>query len=334
MGKLSKKDLDEMLTCVKRDRRVIVPPRSGFDSGVHLLENDKCIVISADPCVGVPLKWFGWLLVHYAASDVALFGAKPEFCTITLLGPQSTKSETFAHVMRQVCTAANELCMAIITGHTGTYEELSTLTGVCTAYGVISRNKLLTPSSAKPGDFVYCTKPLGQEVAVNFSLTHKAAATKIFGTEKTRKLENQVEMESCVKEAMLLAKIDGVHAMHDATEGGLITALNEMADASKVGFRIDYENIPLAEGVQELRSRFALSEKQLLSMSSTGTILAAVSPEAAERVENVLRQNGIHPARLGTFTRSTRRILMKNSKETSFLQYADDPYARILSGHV
>ena len=55
----------------------------GYDAGVHSL-GDQCVVVSTDPCTGVPEEWFGWLLINYAASDVALSGAKPQFCTITL----------------------------------------------------------------------------------------------------------------------------------------------------------------------------------------------------------------------------------------------------------
>ena len=89
MGKLAANELQKMLKCIKKDSRVIVPPMVGYDSGVHCL-GDKYLVVSTDPCAGVPNEWFGWLLINYAASDVALSGAKPQFCTITLLGPRPT----------------------------------------------------------------------------------------------------------------------------------------------------------------------------------------------------------------------------------------------------
>ena len=54
-------------------------------------------------------------------------------------------------------------------------------------------------------------------------------------------------MQSCVREALQLARTGGVHAMHDATEGGFVAALNELAEASKVGFRVDWEKIPIAK---------------------------------------------------------------------------------------
>jgi len=135
-----------------------------------------------------------------------------------------------------------------------------------------------------------------------------------------------------VKEALLLADIEGVHAMHDATEGGLTATLNEMAEASKVGFKIELEKIQISKEVHTLKEYFQLSDEQVLSMSSTGTILAAVSPEAKDRVEEALHQNNVEARFLGFFTKNMRRILMKNGKETLFPKKADDPYERILSG--
>jgi|SRR5271157_1085100 len=331
MGKLESADLRKLLGCIGKDPRVIVPPMPGYDSGVHLID-DKCIVVSTDPCIGVPEEWFGWLLIHYSASDVALFGAKPEFSTINLLGPPSTKPEVFQNIMQQVCRAANELQIAIVTGHTGTYHGLSTPIGVGTTYGVIDRRKLITPGGAKPGDYIFSTKPIGLEVAVNLALSHKLAAKRIFGAQGTQELEKLVPMQSCVREALLLADTGGIHAMHDATEGGLTTALNEIAEASKVGFRINFEKIPICKEVQTLQKHFQLSDKQVLSMSSTGTILASVIPEAKEKVEGTMRRNRIQMNVLGTFTEDKKRVLLRGNEETSFPEVADDPYARILSG--
>lgn len=331
MGKLTTEDLKKLLKCIGKDSRVIVPPMPGFDSGVHFI-NGKYLVISTDPCIGVPQKWFGWLLIHYAASDVAVFGAKPEFCTINLLGPPSTKPENFYEVMDQACKAADKLKMAVVTGHTGTYEDLSTLVGVCTAYGTIDKEKLITPGGAKPGDYILCTKEIGLEVAVNFALARTPLAEKLFGTARTKKLSELVYMQSCVKEALLLSEIEGVHAMHDATEGGLTAALNEVAEASRVGFKIEFEKIPINEEAQILGKCFNLPSEHVLSMSSTGTILAAVNPDAKDKVERQLRKNGVETSFLGAFTKDKRRILIKNGKETSFPSKAEDPYEKIMTG--
>ena len=133
-----------------------------------------------------------------------------------------------------------------------------------------------------------------------------------------------------MKEALLLAEVDGVHALHDATEGGLTAALNEIAEASKIGFKVELEKISFAKEALALQCWFGLSELQLLSKSSTGTVLAAVNPESKEKVEEVLRQNNIDARIIGVFTKDKRRLLIKNGKETTFPEKAEDLYGKIL----
>ena len=303
----------------------------GYDSGVHLL-GGKYLVVASDPCTGVPEEWFGYLLINYAASDLALSGAKPEFCTLTVLGPHGTKPAAFQKIMKQTCATADELGIAIVRGHTGTYDSVSSVVGVATIYGQVQPEQLITAGGAKPGDLILCTKPLGLETIVNFSLTQKALAQKLFGATQQQTLSKQVPMQSCVKEAMQLAEIGGVHAMHDATEGGLVAALNELAEASKVGFKVDWEKIPVCREMWVLQDYFKLIDDQVLAVSSTGTILAAVDPQAQEKVKATLKKNGLPTCFLGQFKESKGRVLVKTGKESPFPQVADDPYTLILSG--
>jgi hydrogenase expression/formation protein HypE len=331
MGKLASEDLQKILNCIKKDFRVIVPPMIGYDAGVHLLHG-KYVAVATDPCTGVPEEWFGWLLIHYASSDVALFGARPEFCTINLLGPIGTDPEVFQKIMKQTCSAADELGIAIVRGHTGMYESLKGLLGVCTVYGIVEPDKLITPGNANPGDLILCTKPLGMETVTNLSLTNPALAQTLFGAEQQKKLSTQVPMQSCVREALELAQTGGVHAMHDATEGGFVAALNELAQASNVGFRLEWEKFPFTKELLALQSHFKLSDEQLIAMSSTGTILAAVKPVVQEKVKATLAKNGLSAYFIGEITENKERVLIKKGKETPFPPIADDPYTLILSG--
>ena len=330
MGKLAKADLEKLLSCIRQDPRVLVPPLPGYDAGVHFM-GDKCMVVSTDPCIDVPLEWFGWLLIHYAASDVAIFGAKPEYCTINMLGPASTKPEVFQNMMEQVCSAAKKLGMVVVTGHTGFYEGVSQLIGVCTAYGTVAKDKLITPGNAKAGDLLLCTKSVGLELLVNFSFMHKALAQMLFGVQRANALARLVESQSCVKEALQLADIGGVHSMHDATEGGLVAALNELADASEVGFRVEMEKLPIDQEAWTLSDHFKLTLDEILSMSSTGTLLAAVNPQAKDQVEKALRRIGVAAGFVGKFTKNKDRILTKSDCDVVFPQLACDPYSRVVS---
>jgi hydrogenase maturation factor len=192
--------------------------------------------------------------------------------------------------------------------------------------------KLITPANAKPGDLILCTKPLGLETIVIFTLTQTKLAQELFGEEKQKKLSRQVRLQSCVVEAQQLAKTGVVHAMHDATEGGFVAALNELAQASDVGFSVEWEKIPKSVELMALQSFFNLSDEQLLSMSSTGTVLAAVNAQATEKVTASLRQSGLTAHFIGKFTENKDRVLVRSGKEIAFPEVSNDPYSLILSG--
>lgn len=330
MGKLTTEELKKLLKSIKKQPKLIVPPALGYDSGVHLINENECLVVSTDPCIGVPKKWFGWLLIHYAASDVALFGAKPEYCAVVLLGPPMTRAETFIQIMKQACTTAEDLEMTVVTGHTGTYEGLSTLVGTCTAYGIVDREKLITPGGAQAEDRIICTKQIGLETVVNFALTHKALAESLFTAVRTHELQNSVNLQTCVKEATLLAAIEGIHAMHDTTEGGLVAALNEMAESSRLGFVLNPEEIPILKETKILQRHFTFSQQELMSISSTGTLLAAVDPKRKDVVLDELQKNGVEARAIGTFAKDRKCLIRNRKKETIFPKVAEDPYCKIM----
>ncbi|MGQ9565870.1 MAG: AIR synthase-related protein [Candidatus Bathyarchaeales archaeon] len=331
MGKLSTKALKYMLNCIKTNEKIVVPPTAGFDSGVHEIGDDRLLVVTTDPCLGVPKQWFGWLLIHYAASDLAVFGAKPEYVAVNLLGPPKTSTIVFKKIMQQACKTADELGVNVITGHTGTYEELSSIVGTCTAYGFIHKTKLITPAGARPEDRIICIKPLGLETLVNFALTHQREAKKLFGTQKTTRLKSQIKMQTCVNEAILLSQVGGVHAMHDATEGGLVAALNEIADASNLGFKIDFARLPITKELRALVQHFGLSQKQLMSTSSTGTLIAAVSPEKEDQIHAALARQKTPAKTIGFFTKKKTRTIKCNEKTEKFPSQPNDPYSEIMS---
>ena len=310
---------------------MLVPPLPGYDSGVHFL-GDKCMVVSTDPCSDVPMEWFGWLLVNYAASDVALFGAKPEFCTINLLGPPKTDSIVFENTMNQVCKAADELNIVVVTGHTGTYESVNKMVGVCTAYGAVEKDKLIMPCNVKSGDLILQIKEISLEVLTNFSFLKNSLSKKLFGKVQTEKLLHLVKMQSCVNEALKLASLGGIDAMHDSTEGGLVSTLNELADSSELGFQVDREKILIRPEMQILQHHFGLSEDEILSMSSTGSMVVAVNPQEKFRISKEINELGYLWSFIGKFTGNKDRIILNNKKRSVFPIIAVDPYNKILFG--
>ncbi len=141
----------------------------------------------------------------------------------------------------------------------------------------------------------------------------------------------QVQMQSCVKEALVLAKIPRVHALHDATEGGLLMAVNEMAESANVGCTVHFDRVPIVNEAAVFQKRFTLSNAEMLAMSSTGTILASVAPEAKTRVANVMERFGLPWSYIGTFTNAKQRTLITGKTQTAFPTKAVDPYTLIIT---
>lgn len=330
MGKLTLKELSKLLSCLKESSEIVVSPQPGYDSGVHKLDSQHYLVISTDPCIGVPLKWFGWLLIHYSASDVAVFGARPRYTAVNLLAPPETKKTIFHKVMKQACEAAYEIGVDIVTGHTGCYRGLNELTGTSTTYGIVRKDKLITPGGAKTGDLILCSKPMGLETLTNFAIMRRELAEEIFGLKRTRYLVKQVKKQTVVQEAHVLAGIGCVSAMHDATEGGLLAALSEMAYASKIGFKLDYSKIPMLPELGLLKKYFRLSLRQVLSISSTGMLLAAVSSENLDNVLKTLNKNKLEAEIIGVFRKDGCAIEYKG-KTISLNRKTDDPYTKIFN---
>jgi hydrogenase maturation factor len=231
--------------------------------------------------------------------------------------------------MRKTCRATKELGMQIVTGHTGTYEGLSDLIGVCTAYGLAPCRDILTPGGARPGDRILCTKPIGLETVATFSQMRRGLANKLFGKSVAARFRRQFQFQSCVKEALALSKIPGVHAMHDAAEGGLVSALNEIAEASKVGFSLDFTTLAVPIEVGTLARHFQLSMDELMSISSTGTLVAALDPRAEREVLRRLSELKISSRVVGTFSQDRQRTIENHFVEKPFPDRPRDPFGKI-----
>ena len=101
---------------------------------------------------------------------------------------------------------------------------------------------------------------------------------------------------STVKDALTAAAAGGVTAMHDATEGGVLGGLWEIAAHSRTGMRIEIERIILPEEVRKTCACFGIDP--FISISE-GTLLATARPGRAEGVIRALEKAGIPAAIVG-----------------------------------
>jgi hydrogenase maturation factor len=77
--------------------------------------------------------------------------------------------------------------------------------------------------------------------------------------------------------------------MHDATEGGLLGALHEVADSAGVRLSIDTDAVPVRPGVRETCDALGMDPWRA---STAGTLVVAVDPDDTDRVRAALADSG------------------------------------------
>lgn len=328
-GKVPSNILRELFKQLKiSDNRVVVGPRIGFDSAVVNV-GDNVFIVSNDPSgflpESIPIEYFAFGAVHWPASDVAVFGGKPIWMIYTIIFPPGVTSEFVFETLSAIQGEAQKLNIAILGGHSGIYKVVNSPVVASTVIGETKGDKLVLPSNAKPGDYIILTKSLGLEISVALSYEKENEIEKIVGSRYKRKLQESYRQLSVVDEALILAEKSLVDAMHDVTEGGLSVALNEIADASRVGFEVIYEELPIDSHIKSILDYFGIDP---LNTSNTGSLIAAIPPEKLDETISVLRNLNIEAHVIGKFTESGR-YLIKNDLRKKFPHPTRDNYAKI-----
>ncbi|WP_449241055.1 AIR synthase family protein [Desulfoscipio gibsoniae] len=280
------------------NQEVIVGPRMGVDAAI-LKIGDRFMAVAEDPIFPGPTtspEDFGWITVHIGASDVAVTGIKPRFMTYSLLIPPETSEEYISRLVRSISASARELGIAIVGGHTGFYGAVTVPTiGGITVWGM--GREYITPAGARVGDAVLITKGAAIEAAallgseLGGSLREAGVAEELI-----ERAAGRIREITVVEDAILAAACGGVHAMHDATEGGLARGLWEVAQASGVGLRIRRPAVILPEDIKAVCSHFQLNPFEVIS---EGTLVLTVHPERAEVVLNAYQRAGLAAAVIG-----------------------------------
>ena len=109
------------------------------------------------------------------------------------------------------------------------YDSLSGLLGVATVYGAVQLEKLITPANAKPGDLILCTKPLGLETITKFFNNPQGLGEELVrGISNKKNFQGRFTCKAVFVRRCTWQKLDVVHAMHDATEGGFVVGVKRI----------------------------------------------------------------------------------------------------------
>ncbi|MGZ4947082.1 MAG: AIR synthase family protein, partial [Halobacteriota archaeon] len=272
-------------------------------AGVIDIGNDRVLIIAEDPIFAIPqqpLEMFGWYTVHIGASDVAVMGVKPRYMTYSLLMPPETKEEDFRTIVDAIHRAALELEIAIVGGHTGYYPGFAAPTiGGVTVFAVADKHGYVTPAGATPGDDVILTKGPAIETAGILSVIKEKQLLERYPPSLVEKAKALCKQMTVVADALLAMESGGVTAMHDATEGGVIGGLFEIASASKVGMEVREAAFVYPDEIRMVCEAFEIDP---IAAIAEGSLLITVRPNRSNSVVQKLRAAGIDASIVGKVT--------------------------------
>jgi selenium donor protein len=236
--KLRPQALEEVLAKLPlpADPAVLVGTDTADDAAVYQLSDDLAIVQTVDfftPIVDDPY-WFGAISAANSLSDVYAMGARPLF-GLNIVGFPSNRLPMWVleQILKGALDKASEAGISIIGGHT--VDDTEPKFGLAVT-GVVHPDRVLRNSTARPGDSLVLTKPLGTGIistAVKRGLADEGTA------------QQAAELMATLNRAAANAMVEvGAHACTDITGFGLLGHLHEMAAGSGVDVTIHASAVP------------------------------------------------------------------------------------------
>jgi hydrogenase expression/formation protein HypE len=312
----------------RHDPRVFVGPRVGEDAAVIDL-GDRYLVATADP-ITFATDELGWYALHVNANDIAVRGTRPRWFLATLLLPAgATDDELVRTLFGQLAEACEELEVALVGGHTEVTRGIDRPIIAGTMLGEVAKDRLVTTSGAQVGDAIVLTKGVPLEGAALLARAKEAEALACgVRPAMVRKAKAFLRTPgiSILPEAEIACELASVHAMHDPTEGGVATALHELAAAAGVGLRIDHDRITVLPEGRALCEAFGLDP---LGTLASGSLLMTLNAAEAGIVIHALAREQIDSHFIGQVVpREQGVMLVEGTRQWPLPTFPRDEIAR------
>ena len=270
---------------------VVLGPRYGEDAAV-VKTSGKYLVAKTDP-ITFTADRIGWYAVNINANDLAILGARPRWFLATFLFPEGrTTDAVVENIFAETLKACRSLGITLCGGHTEITVGLDRPIVVGQMLGEVEPDKLVRKERQRPGDLVLLTKGAAIE-GTTILAREKAGWLRGKIAPKSLKQAQQLLLKpgiSVVREAQVALANGEVHAMHDPTEGGVLTGLVELARAGRVGMRVWKEKIAVLEETRLLARVLGFDPLGLLA---SGALLITAESNSAPRIITALRRRRI-----------------------------------------
>ena len=226
--------------------------------------------------------------------------------------PAGAEPALAENLFAQITDACAAFDIQLVGGHTEVTLSLDRPIVVGAMLGQVPRDRLVRPDGGKPSDALILTKGIAIE------------GTSVFAREAPDRLRALGVSESWIEEgrsyltnpgisvvldARVACDAARIHAMHDPTEGGLATALYEMAEAGDVGITIESDAVHILPATAEICGAAGLDPLGLLA---SGALLIALAEEDCGDVISALAEAGVPASRIGSLVSPDAGVIMSD----------------------
>lgn len=312
------------------DPPFLLGPGVGEDVAAIGLEGEEVLVLKSDP-VTFAADSIGHYAVTVNANDIATCGARPRWLLSTLLFPPGSTAFQVQQVMRDLGRVAARHAMVVCGGHTEITDAVSRPVVVCQVAGTVARRRLIDKRKMAAGDQILITKAI--------ALEGSAIIAREFAPELSRLgVPPEVILRcgdflsdpgiSVVEEAGIAAGFESVSGMHDVTEGGVATALEEIGAAGGHRIAVDLSAIPILEETRVICRALGLNP---LGLIASGSLLITCRPQTCDLLSARLRQAGIDATRIGEVSGAGEGIDTKGEGQP-WVSFSADEITRLFTG--
>lgn len=297
IGKIDPEILENLLLrYTQKDQRVVIGAGIGEDAAVIDM-GTVLLVAKTDPITHAASE-IGRYAVHINANDIAAMGGTPKWYLATILMPKGSNAKDLSLIFSQLSKTCEEIGVIYCGGHTEVTTSVNSPVVIGQMLGEASLDNLKPSSGAKVGDDLIMTKTAALEATAIIALEKEKELKKHFPPELISRARNYLHEPglSVLREAQIMARMPGVHALHDPTEGGVATGIFEIAEASGAGAEVYHDQIPIAEETRVLSAHFGINP---LGAFASGSLLIAVSPRDSGRALEALASANIPATRIG-----------------------------------
>jgi len=244
------------------------------------------IAFTTDGYVVSPLFFpggdIGRLAVCGTVNDLSMAGAVPMYLSLSLILEEGFPLSDLQVILASVRKASGEARVEIVTGDTkvvnrgGADQIFITTSGV----GLVPEGLHIASRNALPGDRIILSGPIGDHGIALMSRRE--------GLHFESPLESDCAPLNHLVQEMIEISTDEIHCLRDPTRGGLASSLNEFAENSRVGIRIEEDTIPINDPV---KAACELMGFDPLYVANEGKLVAVVAQGAAEKLLARMRAN-------------------------------------------